>query len=137
MSYKDYKYFTGIGSREVPNNVYQNMVKCGHWLSRLGYRLRSGKAAGSDTAFQIGVEDYAREYSVETEHEIYIPWKTFTGGVGTNSAHDIYTYPKDLEEQAISIARSIHTAWDAVRKDGTPVLGQGAKNYICVIYFRY
>jgi len=48
--------YAGIGSRETPKEVLELMTKAAAWLEDKGYTLRSGAAAGADTAFESGVK---------------------------------------------------------------------------------
>lgn len=87
-------YYTGIGSRETPQSVMGVMEDAAFRLARMGWVLRSGKAAGADTAFQLGMQRYAQSrggYNTETARlaEIYTPWARFNGGEGTKSDWDI------------------------------------------------
>ena len=66
------KTYTGIGSRNVPSDIYQLMIDIARYLEEQGYNLRSGGAQGSDTAFEVGVSD-------EKNESIYLPWKGFNG----------------------------------------------------------
>ena len=50
----------------------ENIAK---WLALQGYVLRSGKAPGSDSAFESGVH----EAGLPQQKEIYIPWSGFKG----------------------------------------------------------
>lgn len=85
-------YYTGIGSRETPQSVMGVMEDAAFRLARMGWVLRSGKAAGADTAFQLGMQRYAKTSGLNfSQHlaEIYIPWARFSGGEGTESDWDI------------------------------------------------
>lgn len=48
------KLYTGVGSRNTPANIKQIMYEIAHTLASYGYTLRSGGAAGADTAFESG-----------------------------------------------------------------------------------
>jgi len=63
------KYYTGIGSRETPKKILVLMDKLAQKLEKQGYVLRSGGAAGADTAFAENV----------VKKEIFIPWNNFNG----------------------------------------------------------
>ena len=65
------KFYTGVGSRDLPNNIKQLMVKLGIELAERGYTLRSGRAGGADLAFQEGC------YIANGKAEIYTPWSGF------------------------------------------------------------
>lgn len=64
------RYYTGIGSRETPENVCQAMTLIAKALNRFGYTLRSGHAPGADQAFELGAGDLK---------EIFLPWPRFEG----------------------------------------------------------
>lgn len=66
------KAYAGIGSRNVPEHVLDNIFRLSVFLSNNGYTLRSGAADGCDTAFEVGCD------SVDcAEKEIYLPWRYF------------------------------------------------------------
>lgn len=64
-------YYTGIGSRNIPTNIQQKFIIYGKAFAQLNFVLRSGAAAGADTAFEIGCD------ASNGEKEIYLPWKDF------------------------------------------------------------
>jgi hypothetical protein len=64
-------FYTGIGSRETPDEVIRWMKIYGNVLAELGYTLRSGAAPGADAAFEVGCD------RGEGNKEIYLPWKNF------------------------------------------------------------
>jgi len=75
-------YYTGIGSRETPSEVLGIMEDAALRLATIGWVLRSGKAAGADAAFQLGVQAYCRKHGIGESSalgkaEIYTPWKSF------------------------------------------------------------
>jgi len=64
-------YYTGIGSRETPANVLEQMEEIAYLLAKRGYVLHSGGAGGADTAFEKGCDQ------ANGQKDIYIPWKNF------------------------------------------------------------
>jgi len=48
------KYYTGVGSREIPNEIIALMKRVSSKLSKSGWVLRSGGAVGADSAFESG-----------------------------------------------------------------------------------
>lgn len=97
-------YWTGVGARYL-KSWYQHRL-----LTRIAYAistnnqksvLRSGKASGSDTAFQLGVE------LCEGEAEIYIPWKLFENEEVSNK-YDISLSSLD--------SKLVNEAWDLVKQ---------------------
>lgn len=99
------RIYTGIGSRQTPENVCSVFTNIGQQLSKKGFILRSGGADGADRAFEIGVDKHNKK-----RKEIYLPWKGFNGN---NS--QLY----DVDENAMKIAKHFHPAWNK--------LSQGAK----------
>jgi hypothetical protein len=75
-------YYTGVGSRKTPFKIQEIMSGVAAKLSRSGCILRSGGALGADTAFEIGA-----------------------------SFHKEIFRPKDVTEEALIIASTIHPAW--------------------------
>jgi len=50
-------HYAGIGSRETPPQVLEQMRKIGTFLAERHYVLRSGGAKGADTAFELGCDN--------------------------------------------------------------------------------
>lgn len=46
--------YAGIGSRQTPPPVLDRMQQWGAYFARYGFTLRSGRARGADSAFEIG-----------------------------------------------------------------------------------
>lgn len=97
-------FYTGIGSRETPEEVLNVMHAIAVSLWRSKWTLRSGGAAGADTAFERG----AGPMSV-----IYLPWRGFNGRWGMVNTVDKPSLA------AYKMASDIHPAWQS--------LGAGAK----------
>jgi len=87
------KYYTGIGSRNISDEISEEMTEIAQILSKNGYTLRSGGAEGSDTAFEKGAGD---------NKEIYLPWKGFN-----NNESMLY----NISYQALELASEIHKNW--------------------------
>ena len=92
------KYYTGVGSRNTPPGILKLMEDIARHLQREGYTLRSGGAGGADTAFETGAG---------LDKEIF--------------------YAKDATPAAMEMAGRFHPAWNALRRDGTPVVSDYAK----------
>ena len=75
------KIYSGIGSRDTPENILSFMVDLAKALDDLGYKLRSGGAIGADTAFETGSNNC----------EIF--------------------RPKHATPEAIELASKFHPAW--------------------------
>lgn len=61
------KFFSGIGSRETPENILQDMKSLSSIFEDMGYCLRSGGAKGADTWFARGTNNA----------QIWLPWTDF------------------------------------------------------------
>ncbi|WYV99132.1 DprA-like DNA recombination-mediator protein [Pseudomonas phage vB_PpuM-Amme-3] len=129
------KFYTGVGSRETPAVVLDLMREMARIFAGKGLTLRSGAADGADQAFELGWLDWhlnarSRPDQHEPRAELYLPWDGFNkhgrdGCFGANIVPELDC--KITWEKAREIARSIHPAWDSVKKDGTPVMGRGPK----------
>lgn len=98
-------YYTGIGSRETPQEILDLFIIVGRFLAQKNFTLRSGHAKGADQAFEIGCD------KVKGKKEIYIPWKNFEN----SDSSLIVSKPKAFE-----IGEKFHPAWgnlsDGARK---------------------
>lgn len=90
------KYYTGVGARQTPGDVLAFMEKVGGWLARHNWVLRSGGAAGADSAFEKGAE------SEGASSDIYLPWPKFKGHTSP------LAHPSD---DAMQVACKLHPAW--------------------------
>ena len=86
------KYYTGIGSRETPEDILEIMEKIAIKLEKEGWTLRSGGASGADTAFEKNVKN----------KEIFLPWKFFQDNLSKFYKPQEWTYP---------IAQQFHINW--------------------------
>lgn len=109
------KYYTGVGSRETPEDILELMKTLAYKLASDGYILRSGGADGADKSFQDGWWDNYQDTRHEhgrPEAEIYIAWGGFNG-LKLGMYGDSIVIPSGaLAEKAFDIAASIHPAWD-------------------------
>lgn len=88
--------YTGIGSRETPQDVLNIFIKMGKWFGLNNHTLRSGGANGADSAFERGCD------LSNGQKEIYLPWKNFNG----NDSELILSNPLAYE-----IAEKYHPYW--------------------------
>lgn len=72
-------YYAGVGSRETPQDVLDNMTELAKELENEGYVLRSGGAEGADKAFYNGVQNKKNAkiyFDTDIEHDVYGTAKT-------------------------------------------------------------
>jgi hypothetical protein len=87
------KYYAGIGSRETPIELKNNIRLIVEYLNGLDYTLRSGAAPGADSFF----EEYANK------KEIFLPWRDFNG-----NDSQLYSPTKESFE----MASRYHPGWN-------------------------
>lgn len=87
------RFYTGVGSRETPDDVMAQIREVSAKLALFGYAVRSGGAHGADTAFAEGAGD---------ESHIYLPWRGFKSGAARSDAPSIDAY---------RMAATVHPAW--------------------------
>ncbi len=66
------KTYTGVGSRETPEEIGKIMTLLASKLEREGWSLRSGAADGADTFFERGVSN-------PNNKQVFIAWNGFSG----------------------------------------------------------
>lgn len=87
--------YAGIGSRSTPDAVLGRMARLATRLAKRGFRLRSGAAAGADSAFA----------SSGVLADIFLPWPRFRG------------HPSPLSTptpEAFAVAALVHPAWHSL-----------------------
>ena len=98
------KYYTGIGSRETPEEILEVMRALAKKLGTKGYTLRTGGAPGADMAFLEAAHDNGPV-------EVYLPWRSFQGLADDKdlAKHVVRTEPQAPE--AYEIASDYHPSW--------------------------
>jgi hypothetical protein len=94
------KYYAGIGSRETPRSIQQQMTAIARRLDFMGYCLRSGGADGADTAFEAGAKI----------KQIFLPWDGFNGRTVDNISYFVPPFNLDLVNQFHPAASRLSTA---------------------------
>jgi hypothetical protein len=89
-------YYAGIGSRQTPLHILTEMTSVAAKLEKKGFTLRSGGAAGADSAFEQGVID-------PSNAQIFLPWRNFN-----HNPSALY----DPREEAFEMASQYHPAWN-------------------------
>lgn len=106
----DKLYYSGIGSRETPEHILEDMYYLGIYLSNCGYVLRSGNARGADTAFSKGCD------AVMGDSEIYLPYDNFNNGC----RNSILVTNKKIIKQAIDIMKTCKSSSYTWNNRNTP-----------------
>lgn len=102
--------YTGIGARDIPENKSDELSSLAMCFYQKGLRLRSGRAEGSDYAFQRGAEHSSklRKERDTFNQEIYLPKPNFNTCFGRIGAIDTWKLPN--YEEAEKIMEDIHPA---------------------------
>lgn len=105
------RYFTGVGSRETPDDVLTVMEGLAFMLARSGWVLRSGGADGADAAFERGAMRGMHPESLEPWPQIFLPWRGF---------NDRPVGPDFFPPQpaAFVVAERHHPAWGLLTRGG-------------------
>lgn len=80
-------YYTGVGSRNTPEDILRLMTDIATMYQSLGWILRSGAARGADTAFEEGAGSLKTIYTINMPKNVWY-------------------------EKASDLAKSYHGAWD-------------------------
>lgn len=97
------KYYTLIGSRSTPPEVFDKLVQIAKYLKQLGYIVRSGGADGADTAAEVGAG--------YENLNIYLPWERFNGRSSSARGYIDASKLKTYHEAQV-IAENTHPAWE-------------------------
>lgn len=110
-----YKAYTGIGSRETPDDIYQVMRDFAYMAANNGWTVRSGGADGADTAFELGSDDAGGN------KEIFLPWKGFN-----KRTSDLYPPPDD----AYLVGAEIHPAWQYLKEPARKLIARNMQQVL-------
>lgn len=98
------RYYTGVGSRETPVKIKQQMGYMACELARNGYILRSGGANGADIAFQRGCD-----IGNTRAKEIYIPWASYGP---TDDVLEMGIIVPKMGKKLMGILKNIHPNYE-------------------------
>lgn len=98
------KVYGGIGSRRTPMPAFRLMVEIGRVLASQGWTLRTGGAAGADTAFTNGMLLWT-----PFRYELYSPWPGYCKQVPPT-----LTRPT---QRALEIASRYHPRWTLLKHE--------------------
>lgn len=105
------KYYTGVGSRETPQNILSFMKDTAYVLAKNGFILRSGGADGADMAFESGCN---RANGIKN---IFIPWNGFNNLNADNIDYFLCTN-RDKYIRARNLAKTIHPRFNSLTEGG-------------------
>ena len=113
--------YAGIGSRKISDETYQTLQLIGCCMTLVGYRLNTGGAKGSDSAFESGaivahrlLQQYeSSPLTLADLMHCYLPWPGFNNRPRNHPAYIFGNFKK-----AEQISRTHHPAWDNL----TPVI---------------
>lgn len=88
--------YAGVGSRETPGPIMQQMQALAENFARRGFLLRSGAAVGADSAFERGCDE------ANGQKEIWLPWNGYEGRPRTGLLPT---------QDMMKIASRVHPAW--------------------------
>jgi hypothetical protein len=97
-------FYAGIGSRETPQPILDQMTGIACILRQMEYVLRSGHADGADLAFERGSEG---------QNQIWLPWAGFN--YNSPQAQGLVRtghYVPQTNWVATQLASKYHPAWD-------------------------
>jgi hypothetical protein len=100
--------YAGVGSRETPPEILTRMTKLAQYLDSKGYTLRSGAAAGADTAFELGA----------TKKEIF-PGSLKAGEREQKIAREIHPNPYALDN-----TKNLSFVWNLMARNTNQVFGK-------------
>ena len=116
------KYYTGVGSRDTPQNILHMMSQIGEYMAHGGYCLLSGGATGADQAFEIGCD------KVKGEKQIFLPWDGFGydrhKDIGWAHWIDNDTIFNGVDDRAMKIAEEFHPKWHMVGQAGRKMMAR-------------
>lgn len=105
---KQNKIYTGIGSRQAPQEILTMISFFSLNLIQKGYTLRSGSAPGADQEFEwAAASSGLPKGRIEELVEIYLPWKSF------EEKNRSWIEPRRFEPQkeAFGVAAQYHPGW--------------------------
>jgi hypothetical protein len=97
-------FYAGIGSRDTPPDILEQMTGIADVLKRMDFVLRSGHADGADLAFERGSQG---------QNQIWLPWQGFNydSPQAQGLPHTGHYHIRD-NHAADKIAAANHPAWN-------------------------
>lgn len=117
-------YYTGVGSRETPEEVLDLIRSLGKKFCDRGWRGRSGCAPGADTAWWEGAKMSARYEEVGFDNYLPNEWmfkKPQYGAIVPDPEKHIFnvkTFPPDIYEKAKQLAFEARGSFEGLKTGG-------------------
>lgn len=109
-----------IGTRLLDEPGRERCAAVGSWLASRGHAVVSGASAGADLAFMGGASSGGgRVVAV-------LPWASYNAALIPPGC-DRLVFDPARHPGWVMLAAAHHPAWDARRRDGSPVLSRGAR----------
>lgn len=102
--------YAGIGPRQCPLEVCEEMFSVATQMDSKGWTVRSGHAQGADQAWALGHKP--------TQREIYLPWARFNLVSGMPEGFHVSPATAQLEV----VARAVHPYWDRLSQGGQKLM---------------
>lgn len=106
----------GIGSRETPDHIINNMIIIGKWCNINNIIVRSGHAEGADYAFESGAKELC---------EIFLPWKTFNSNLKLYGKSFIFNESNNSE-----MWLKFHPSYDKLTPAVKKLMGRNAQQIL-------
>lgn len=119
----DQIYYAGIGARKTPPETLRKMEDIAEELARDGWIMRSGGAAGADTAFEDGVKR-----GDPSKREIFLPWDGFDPDRSGKKryADNKTSFVVAKTERMIEIARKYHPRYDGLSRGARAMMDRNS-----------
>ena len=98
------RFYAGIGARKTPTNIQEVMTQLAAKLEQDGWVLRSGGAAGADSAFERGV------VNPQTNAQIYLPSQSFNSRTAGSQPQFLNYQSLPGSQQAFATLHQHHPA---------------------------
>ncbi len=98
------RFYAGIGARKTPANIQEIMTRLAAKLENDGWVLRSGGAAGADSAFERGVAN------PQANAQIYLPSQSFNSRTVGSQPQYLNYQSLPGAQQAFSTLHQYHPA---------------------------
>ena len=118
----------GIGSRETPEHICDEMIKIGQWAKKQNIIIHSGHAEGADYAFEQGAEQNCI---------VFLPWASFNAAVPVLGQKTVILRSDPLTEYVKKYHGGWHNltygGWALMSRNVHQVLGPTLKEIVDVV----